>query len=174
MAFHHLPLEGKGRIVILSGPGGPAVSAADAVERMGLQMASLGPETIQKLRALLPAIGTSYKNPVDVSLSASFDLRLYVDTLDIIARDKGVDAVLILGGANTDEMNLQYIQGLVRVREKSGKAILAIAFPGFFTQEGLLDKLYEANIPVYSTPERALRAYAKINQFYHFQKSRVS
>ncbi len=169
MAFYHLPLETRGRVVIVSGPGGPAVSAADTIQKCGLEPASLGEQTIQKLKTILPATGTSLRNPIDVGLSATFDLRLYLDSLDAIAQDKNVDAIVILGRGASREMNEQYVESLIRAGKSSGKAIIAIAFPGMLTEEELLEPLYEAGIPVYPTPERAIRAYAKLWRFHRFR-----
>jgi len=171
-AFYHLrPPVTTGRVVIVSGPGGPAVSAADAVERNGLTMAALGRGSLDRLKALLPPTGTSWANPVDVGLGASFDLRLYEEALNIILDDPGVDTVLMLGGGATAEMSTAYVHGLIAARENTNKPIIAIAYPGFIQidQEDLLSPLRKNGIPVYTTPERALRAYARMLDYYRFQ-----
>jgi acyl-CoA synthetase (NDP forming) len=174
MAFYHMGPGGSGRVVIISGPGGPAVSAADAVERNGLAMASPGKESIRRLKELLPPTGTSWANPIDVGLSASFDLRLYQEALEIILDDKAVDAVVMLGGGASTDMSADYIQGLIQAKERSQKHIMAIAYPGFvqIDQVELLTPLHEHGIPVYPTPERALRAYARMISYYRYQVSR--
>jgi len=171
-AFSSLPWEGRGRVVLLSGPGGPLVSAADAAERHGLPLACLQEGTRKRLAEILPAVGTSRDNPLDVGLGASFDLRLYLDTLEAAAGDPQADAVVVLGGGVTPEMNREYAKGLARVRQASGKAILAVAFPGFLSAEDLQEPLAEAGIPVYPTPERALRAYAGLRRFVDLRRKR--
>jgi acyl-CoA synthetase (NDP forming) len=174
MAFYHLGPGGTGRVAIVSGPGGPAVSAADAVERYGLSMAVPGRESVHRLKALLPPTGTSPANPVDVGLSASFDIRLYQDALEIVLDDPGVDAVVMLGGGASVDMSAEYLGGLIRAKERSDKHVIAIAYPGFvqIDQEELLRPLQEHGIPVYPTPERALRAYARMTGYYRYQASR--
>jgi acetyltransferase len=164
-AFYHLPWTGGGRIALVSGPGGPLVSAADALERNGLLLAPLGPGTQERLRKILPATGTSWRNPVDVGLAASFDLDQYLDTLEVLGQDTGVDAIVVLGGGLSQEMNERYVQGLIRIRQNSGKALLAVAFPGFLTDPAVLEPLHASGIPVYPTPERALRSYARLKVF---------
>ena len=171
MGFYHLPLKGHGRVAIISGPGGPAVSAADAVEKNGLTLATLTDATVKKLQDLLPETGTAKTNPVDVGLGASFELSYYLDTLEILTKDENVDAIVILGGGVTDELNEEYVTGLIRGKERSDKHIISIAYPGFIQDEKVLLPLYENGIPVYSTPERALRAYAAMMRFYRFQRS---
>jgi acyl-CoA synthetase (NDP forming) len=171
MGFSHLPLKGHGRVAVISGPGGPAVSAADAVEMNGLTLAKLAKTTVKRLNELLPETGTAKTNPVDVGLGASFDLRYYFDALEILTNDPNIDAVIILGGGVNDEMNEEYVQGIIRIKETSDKHIITIAYPGFIRNEKILEPLHENGIPVYSTPERALKAYAAMMRFYHFQKS---
>ena len=171
MAFYHMGPGGSGHVAIVSGPGGPAVSAADAVERNGLFMAVPAQESIRRLKELLPPTGTSSANPIDVGLSASFELRLYQEALEIILDDPGVDAVVMLGGGASADMSADYIQGIIRAKGRSDKHIMAIAYPGFvqIDQEELLTPLHEHGIPVYTTPERALRAYARMMSYYRYQ-----
>ncbi len=171
MGFYHLPLKGHGRVAIISGPGGPAVSAADAVEMNGLTLATLRDASVQRLEELLPATGTAKTNPVDVGLGASFDVRYYLDSLDILSEDPNVDAIIILGGGVSLDLNKQYVEGLIRIRKHCDKHIISIAYPGFIQDEDVLLPLYDNDIPVYPTPERALRAYAAIMGFYRFQRS---
>ena len=172
MALNHLPSSGRGRIVLVSGPGGPVVSAADAAERCGLQMASLEDRTAKRLRSILPTTGTSLGNPVDVGLSASFELNLYMDTLHVLTEDQNVDAILVLGGGVSDEANRTYTEGLIRIREGTEKALLAVAYPGFAQLEDWLDPLCGARIPVYPSPERALVAYGRMRKFIDFCEHR--
>lgn len=174
MAMHYLPWQGKGRVVLVSGPGGPVVSAADAAERWGLTLASLEQKTRERLKAHLPATGTSYRNPVDVGLSASFELSLYLDTLQILTEDRNVDAIMMLGGGISEETNQIYTDGLVRIGKATQKPLIAVAYPGFVQRiEDWLEPLCSAGIPVYQSPERALRAYARMMQFVEFRDKRA-
>ena len=174
MTMHHLPWEGEGRVALVSGPGGPVVSAADAAERWGLTMASFEEKTRKRLNATLPATGTSYRNPVDVGLSASFELNLYLDTLQTLIEDRNVDAIVMLGGGISDETNQVYLEGLVNIGKATNKALIVVAYPGFVRLEDWLEPLCGAGIPVYPTPERALRAYARMRQFIDFRDQRSS
>lgn len=172
MAFYHLPGRTRGRVAIISGPGGPAVSAADAAHKYGLEMATLSKSTTKKLASFIPPTGTSLKNPIDVGLGASFDLRLYLDSLEAVVNDDKVDATLVLGGGISRDTNEIFIKGLIERKRQSGKAVIAISYPGFEPEDDLVDSLYDAGIPVYPTPERALFAYAKVVQYHRFVKSR--
>ena len=172
MAFYHMPMETRGRVAVISGPGGPAVSAADAVVKNRLELARLDPRTVEKIRDILPATGTSVRNPIDVGLAASFELGQYIETLRAVAADDNVDAVFILGGGVNRDSNMQYVKGLLDVKNSSGKALAAVAFPGFLTERDVIEPLYDAGIPVYTTPERALGAYGAVARFSRFREKR--
>jgi len=172
MIFSFLEPKGQGRVVIMSGPGGPAVSAADAVIANGLRMAALESSTESRLRTLLPSTGTSIRNPVDVGLGAAFDLNLYFDAIDCIAGDPQVDCIIIVGGGATDDLNEQYVNGLIERQGAGGKHLIAIDFPGFIGNKQVLDPLYENRVPVYPTPERAIRSYARLMAFQSFREAR--
>jgi len=170
-AFYHLaPRATDGRVAIVSGPGGPAVTASDAVERNGLVMAALGGTTLSRLKTLLPPTGTSPSNPVDVGLSGSFDINLYLESLDLCLSDPGVDAVMMIGGGRTAEAKTAYIDGIVAARRQTEKHIIAIAYPGagHVTPEELAT-LRQNGIPIFTTPERALRAYARMLEYYRWR-----
>ncbi len=175
-AFSYLSREtasGRGQVAVISGPGGPAVSAADAVGRYGLTLAPLSDTTRTALRRILPTYGTSIHNPVDVGLAASFSLNYYLDTLEIVAKDPAVDLVLMVGSTATEDMNRQYIQGIASIRDLTGTLVVAIAYPGFFEDNALLQHLWEVSIPVYATPERALCSYSAVVRFQQFRSARA-
>ena len=86
--------------------------------------------------------------------------------------DRNVDAILVLGGGISDETNRVYTEGLIRIGKATEKALLAVAYPGFVQVDDWLDPLCGAGIPVYPTPERALRAYSKMQRFIDFRDQR--
>ncbi len=108
-----------------------------------------------------------------MGLSASFELSLYLDTLEVLAEDRNVDAILVLGGGISAETNQVYTEGLIKIGKATKKALLAVAYPGFVQIEDWLAPLCSAGIPVYPTPERALRAYARMQQFIDFRTQRA-
>jgi len=83
------------RVAIISGPGGPAVSSADACEMNNLKLAELTQESKMKLQEYIPEFGTSMSNPIDISLQATFDPILEKSTYEIVGNDPNVDMMLI-------------------------------------------------------------------------------
>jgi acyl-CoA synthetase (NDP forming) len=83
------------RVAIISGPGGPAVSSADACEMNNLLLADLTQQSKLKLREVIPEFGSSMSNPIDISLQATFDPNLEKKTYEIVGKDPNVDMMLI-------------------------------------------------------------------------------
>jgi acyl-CoA synthetase (NDP forming) len=149
------------RVAILSGPGGLAVSAADAAEKVGLQLASLSDETQKKIADVLPPAGISVRNPVDVGLGASGVVEQYTKPARYLMEDDGVDAVVVIGGTFMREMNQMYRQELIAARDDTNKLLVAVNLPEFAqaVQDDDTDtEFLEAGIPVYPSPERAMTA----------------
>ena len=83
------------RVAIISGPGGPAVSSADACEMNNLKLADLTNESKLKLKKFIPEFGSSMSNPIDISLQATFDPMLEKKTYEIVGNDPNVDMMLV-------------------------------------------------------------------------------
>ena len=83
------------RVAIISGPGGPAVSSADACEMNNLKLAELTKESKMRLKEYFPEFGSSMSNPIDISLQATFDPILEKKTYEIVGKDPNVDMILI-------------------------------------------------------------------------------
>jgi len=89
-----MPVKSR-RVAIISGPGGPAVSSADACMMNNLKLADLTNESKEKLREYIPEFGSSMSNPIDLSLQATFDPRLEKNAYEIVGKDANVDMMLI-------------------------------------------------------------------------------
>lgn len=171
MGFSMLPAEIGSRIAIISGPGGLAVSAAEACGREGLKLAELSLQTRSKLSEFIPATGTSLNNPVDVSLTAHFDTAIFEQTARIVAADPGVDALIIIGSGLTPELNLEYAKQLALVADDCQKPLLLVKIPGAeYTNK---HDLYRSGIPLFDTVERAIHTYALAYGYQRWRKKRI-
>ncbi|MDY6834719.1 MAG: CoA-binding protein [Chloroflexota bacterium] len=87
------PLPRGNRVGILTGGGGHGVVTTDACERLGLQLAKLAPETIDKIDTFLPP-RWSKKNPVDLVGTTQF---VTYQCLWPIIEDDNVDSIIVVG-----------------------------------------------------------------------------
>jgi acyl-CoA synthetase (NDP forming) len=165
-AFYLLPDDLSSRIGVVSGPGGLAVSAADACQKVGLKLANLKQETQMVLSTLIPAIGTSVKNPVDLGFSASLDTNLLGKAAEVIGRDPGVDAIMIIGAGITPEQNKAIPEFLPKAHNVVNKPFIMVSLPGLYVEQ--VGQLFRYGIPVYDSVERAANAYAKVLGYQHW------
>jgi acetyltransferase len=81
------------RLTILTNAGGPGVLATDALIQGGGELATLAPETIDTLNAVLPP-HWSQQNPIDILGDA--DPERYAEALAIAAQDSNSDGLLVI------------------------------------------------------------------------------
>jgi acyl-CoA synthetase (NDP forming) len=160
VALRYLGRPSGRRLAIVAGPGGPAVSAADACEEAGLELAELSPETQARLREVTGSTGTSVRNPVDIGLVLGGVTEMYRAAVEATIGDAGVDAVVVIGGAARGQGWQDHIEGMARLARAAAKPILQVSFgPG----DPTLDRaLAQEGIPSFRSAERALRAYARV------------
>lgn len=171
--------RGKG-VVLLMGGGGHSVTAADFCGREGLEVPLLGEETRHELRKIVPAAGTSIKNPIDAE-NLQRDMTLFREALSIVSEDPMVDIIIIdqhldmlkeLGKENIDRFASAILkQGGNSIK---GKAMVVLmetwgGDPEVVTERGRLQKEFLRNgILVFRTLPRACRTLSKYLKYKEF------
>ena len=156
--FQPLP---KGRNVgIITGPGGPAVGTTDACLEFGLKVPHLCKETEEKLIKVIPAVGTSVGNPVDMSIAAAVTPSVYRDVIRILGQDESIDMLLVIGSGGK-----QFDDAIIEAaRDLSKPFVVAIIIPLELVIQDF--RLLQANrVPVYTDPRRAANALAKLADY---------
>jgi acetyl-CoA synthetase (ADP-forming) len=169
-AFQNPYLPNGNRVVVMSGPGGPAVSTADACEKAGLKLARLSEESKKKLSEIIPEFGTSASNPVDLGLTSSFDVTMYPKVTEICGMDENVDMLVEFSPILRKEI----IEGLIEAQKKVRKPIALISSVeyammdtpfsklfGVIRGEELIEhilKMYDSGISMHSTEQEAAKA----------------
>lgn len=74
--------------------GGETSICADMGELIGLDFPDFQPETLQKLREILPSYATP-NNPLDMTASLSYDAEAYAGALRTVMQDPSVGSVVI-------------------------------------------------------------------------------
>ena len=163
IGFSLLPPHLGDRMVVISGPGGLAVSAAEACGTVGLRLASITPETRSTLATFIPLTGTSLNNPIDIGLTSSLDIDLYIDAALAVAQDPGVDAVVVMGIGLSPEVNRHYADAMIRIRKETGKPFVAVKIPGL--DADTIQTFFDAGFPFFESPERAMETYAMVRNY---------
>lgn len=155
-AFTHQPLLKGDRIAVITNAGGPGILATDAVEMLGLKMATFEPRTIDYLRANLISVA-AVNNPIDVIASGGPDS--YAAAMEAVLTDRNVDGVICIFvppilvdshavlGAIADKIKMHH----------NNKTVLACLMG---SPDGVAGShlLAEINVPAYLFPESAARA----------------
>ena len=170
MAFSLIDGASGDRMAIISGPGGLAVSAAEACGRAGLRLANLGRASRSILSTIVPPTGTSLSNPVDVGLSASLEIGIYSGAARTVAQDPGVDAMVMIGTGLSPETNRQYTDALIEVHQLNTETPVDGEYSTGLIQ-GLPWNFVTLGIPFFDSAERAMKAYGRIRQYHLWRKT---
>lgn len=151
----------KGRaMAVLTNAGGPGVTAADALEANGLSLADFQPETLARLRQMLPP-PASLHNPVDMLASASAEV--YAGCLQLLLADPGVHGVLVILPPPPNYPAEAVAQVLAPIIRESLKPVV-VALMGEHLIENAANLLRQEHIPEYRFPERAASALAVLHK----------
>jgi acyl-CoA synthetase (NDP forming) len=150
-------LEGRS-VAIPTNAGGLGILCADACDAAGLEVSTLGDETVGALRAGLPA-EASLANPVDMLGSASD--RSYAEALPVLLADPHVSAVIVLFvpavSATADEVAAAVAEAAASA--DSGKPVLAVVM----SSEGIPAALRGSrHVSAFAYPESAARALGRV------------
>jgi acetyltransferase len=152
IAFANQPLPKGRRIGIVTNAGGPGILCTDAVERMGMTLATPSAETIAKLQTMLPP-AANFHNPIDVLGDAK--AAVYDFAISTLMDDPNVDAVITIVTPQTSTEIPETAEAVVRISNASSKPILACFMGGALQQKGI-DILMGNDVPNYPFPERAV------------------
>ena len=156
VAFAQQPLPATDAVAVVTNAGGPGIMATDALERAGLQLATLSPETQSYLKAGLPA-AASAANPVDVLGDAMADR--YALAINAVADDPNVGSIIVVLTPQIMTQIRETAQAVAEVSQRTGKPILT-AFMGKQTIGAGEQILRAHGLPNYPVPERAVNALA--------------
>ena len=149
------------RLTILTNPGGPAVLATDSLVANGGELATLSPESLNRLNEFLPA-HWSHNNPIDVLGDA--DPERYARVLEIAAEDPNSDGLLVILAPQGMTDPAQIAKRLKPYAKGSGKPVLAswMGANSIAAGESLLNS---AGIPTFSYPDTAARVFTYMWQY---------
>jgi acyl-CoA synthetase (NDP forming) len=183
-AFSHLRPPRGNRVAVILGGGGYGVVAADSFAREGLDVPILDNETRRELSHIVPAAGSSVRNPLDIAI-ARYDLRLLQQIMEIVGRDPQIDIFVITYALealyeNDSEQMHKLGPYICKFATEIAPHLAVVAVPDApalsppvkAEQRRLENVLPECGVPVYRTIPRAARALAKFAAYYKFQNER--
>ncbi len=136
-------------LAIVTVSGGPSVIAADAAEALGLSVPALSPAVQADLRKLLPAFA-AVGNPVDMTPQVE-PARIGLVAARVLAEETVAGALAVNVGLDIEP----FAHGVLAAARAAAKPLVACSVDAPM----VVGTLRAAGVPVYRTPERAVRAY---------------
>jgi acetyltransferase len=143
------------RLTILTNAGGPGVLATDALITAGGELATLSPETVKRLDAILPP-HWSRNNPIDILGDAGPER--YAKSLEVAAQDPNSDGLLVILTPQDMTDPTQTAEALRKYAKIEGKPVIASWMGGPDVDAGIAI-LNRAGIPTFAYPDRAAKAF---------------
>lgn len=166
---HAVPLRGE-RLAILTNGGGPAIMAVDALTERGGKLATLSPETIDKLSAVLPA-SWSQSNPIDIVGDA--DIMRYEAATRILLDSDDFDALLIMHSPSAIAPSKETAEHMIRVLRQHPRTAhfnILSNWAGETQAQKARQVFTQAGFPAYRTPESAVTAFMHLVEYRRNQK----
>ena len=181
------PMKGN-RVVVFTHSGGPGAVAADAADRVGLQLPPLSPQTQAKIKQHLPHTG-SLNNPIDTTYFRRLD-DILLTIPKVLLEDRQIDGILMyfLFMADNFERLLEkaespmlaslaefenFVMNLCRrladVIATHPKPLLGSSFQ--MRSERFIRDLEDLGIPILPSPERSARAMAALYRYTHMREA---
>lgn len=139
--------------------------AHDFCADLGLPLAKLADDTLAKLKAMLPAYA-AIDNPLDITTVGLAQPQVFGNTTQAVLDDPGVGGVVLAFIPGAPEFQMVRCRSLLPAIEHSPKPV---AFSMFGDETQLIEEfprtLRERNLPLFRSPDRALRAMAHVNAY---------
>ncbi len=155
------PLPRGRRVLVLTDSGGMGIQAVDALEALGLEVPEI-PESIRRelRKELLPFSALS--NPVDVTGSATD--QHYKVVLEALLPTAFFDMALIVTLMQVPGLTQNLAEYIIDAK-RFKKPIVVVNFGGSQMVQEFTRTLEEAEIPTYSTPDRAAKALWALHEY---------
>jgi acyl-CoA synthetase (NDP forming) len=160
------------RLGVFSLPGGGTGLVSDLAADHGFEVPDLAPETIAKLKQILPDIAIP-KNPLDPTAGFGRDSQKMQEALKIFSADPSVDILVFFPLASQVDYSLKLARDLVAVKDAIGKPIVAIWTAGRQLEPGAWRTLHDAGIPLFTQTGAAFRALERVRWYAEFLAGRA-
>ena len=140
--------------------GGFGILATDSAVLNGFELPEFSSNAARKIQEALPPYA-NIKNPID--LIGDANAERYEKVLEAIMKDPHIDGVLVIALVQVPQLG-ENVVDVIRDSKISGKPIVACMRGGEYSIKQAR-RLESFGIPVYETPERAVRALAVLREY---------
>jgi len=152
------------RIAIVTISGGAGILMADRCTEAGLELPALAPETVAKLREIVPTFA-ALNNPIDVTAGILDDPDIFRKALRLIAGDPNVDMIGLPLAAVGGAVGTTLAREVAALRKETDLPILVAWNAPENSANGAYAILGAAGVPRYRTPVRCARGFDALWQY---------
>ena len=154
------------RLAIVTNAGGPGIMATDRAVDLGVQIAELSEETLERLNQALPE-HWSGSNPVDILGEASPEH--YREAAEACLADRNVDGLLAMLTPQAMTDPLGSAQAIVDVTKGRDKPVLACWMGDEHVRESR-ELLRHHDFPSFPNPEGSVEAFGYLTAYHRNQR----
>ena len=159
-----LPKAKGPRLAIITNSGGFSHIALKTLKNLGGKPAELSSETKEKLKQALGLQQKEIENPIDLLSTAPPEK--YKIVLQILMQAKEIDGILVIYSPQYTPSSKEIALSIVSAYKSTNiKKPLLITFVGAEKIREALRHLNEAGLPVYNTPEEAVKSFIYSYQY---------
>ncbi len=151
-------LPRRSGVGFMTDSGAAKTFALDFSEEIGLDLPELSASSLERLTQELPAFATS-SNPVDITAMGLNDPSLYARVAQVLLDDDDVGTVIVSAMPGSTQQGTEQIDALLPTLASATKPVMYTIMGG---ESPLLEanrlKILDAGLPLFRSPERALRA----------------
>ncbi len=146
------------------------MTATDACLESGLEVPQLSATISERLQKMLPSVGGSATNPVDLSLASAVNPRIHGEALEVLIQEEALDMLLlisIVGGEPLCEMVSEAMSHM-EIRKPLAVTVMAGTLESVMADFPMFLK---KGIPVYTDAARAVKALSRLWGYAKFRES---
>lgn len=171
LRFRTLPVGGLG---LVTGSGAICGITQDYVEPLGLELPPLADAQVKALAEHLPAY-TPPRNPLDLGTLFGWQPELITRGVAAMADDDKIGSIIVSLPMGEPEPSLTWLRSFLAGRNKSEKpAIFVMQNEDVPFSDAFKEEVKRSGAIVMRSPERALRALARLTQFGRDQAAAAS
>ncbi len=140
-------------IGVITNGGGFGVICADMAEKYNLNLPELDKKITTIIKPSLPEYA-SIHNPLD--LIGDANSKRYNTAIKAMIKDRNIDVILIVLLLQTFSLGQDIVYTIIENKKTTNKPIVVVSMGSKYSRN-ILSKLETKKIPVYETPERAIK-----------------
>lgn len=164
MLMKNPPPQGP-RLGIMTASGGWAGILADLCEDLGLGLATLQPDTVERLRSTV-SLATP-QNPFDIAGHFA-EGKSWQSCLNLLLQDGNVDLLLLVIHQIRKVWRDPILESIFEARKRTDKPLVVFWAAGSLVEDGLRELVAEGTVPVFRAPRNCLQAIRNFLWYHNF------